>query len=189
MTPAQRAAIQIARSELQRQPVYLDTETTGREAWDEIVEICLLESDGSVCLNSLVRPTRKISREASAIHGLTDDQVTAAPTWPEVWSQVEAVLTDRRVAIYNAAFDVKMLARTHRAHGLPWTFPETNFFCVMLLYAQFKGDWNPRRRAYRWHRLEEAGRHLNIALPNAHRAQADARLTREVLLRMAATEV
>ena len=182
---ARKSAAQIARAEVERQPVYLDTETTGREQWDEIVEICLLEADGQVLLNSLVRPTCPISPAASAVHGLTDRMVASAPAWPAVWPQVEAALAGRRVAVYNAAFDLRMLANTHRAHGLDWSYPEANAFCVMLLYAQFKGDWNPQRRSYGWHSLEAAGRQCGLALPNAHRAHADALLARAVLHHMA----
>ncbi|MGQ0603068.1 MAG: 3'-5' exonuclease [Anaerolineales bacterium] len=182
---ARQSATQIARAELERYPVYLDTETTGLDEWDEIVDICVLDAEGHALLDSLVKPKCEISTAATAVHGLTNAMVANALAWPELWPQVEAVLAGQRVAVYNAAFDLKMMAHSHRAHGMHWTFPESNFFCVMLLYAQFKGDWNPKRRAYRWHSLEEAGRQCRIPLPNAHRAREDAALARAVLHHMA----
>lgn len=179
------AAQQVARTELDRRPIYLDTETTGLDDADEIVDICLLEADGSVLLDSLVKPTRNISTAATAVHGLRDADLASAPNWAEVWPQVRAALDGRRVAVYNAAFDLKMMARSHRAHGLRWSYPDHDFVCVMLLYAQFRGDWNPQRRSYRWQGLEAAGRQCGIPLPNAHRARADALLARAVLHHMA----
>jgi hypothetical protein len=91
---------------------------------------------------------------------------------------VEAILSERAVGIYNADFDLRMLRQTHRANGLPWRSPEMQPFCIMRLYADFRGT---RRFAS----LEEAGRQLGILLPNSHRARADSELARAVLRRMA----
>ena len=60
-----RAAIAQAQIELNKKPIYLDTETTGLKDFDQIVEICLLEHDGSIALQSLVKPTVKIPPDAT----------------------------------------------------------------------------------------------------------------------------
>jgi DNA polymerase-3 subunit epsilon len=175
-----KAAIARAQIELKKQPLYLDTETTGLKDRDQIVEICLLDHDGAIVLHSLVRPTVKIPSDATRIHHITDAMVHAAPTWPEVWPQVEALLTTRRIAIYNADYDLRLMQQTHRAHGLVWSIPD-NQFCIMKLYAQFRGDWNARTGGYRWYSLDDARWQCGLDLPNAHRAQADALLARAVL--------
>ena len=45
---ARQAAILVARQKIALKPIYLDTETTGLGPDAEIVDICLLEHDGSV---------------------------------------------------------------------------------------------------------------------------------------------
>ena len=58
----------------------------------------------------------------------------------------------------------------------------------MELFAQFFGQWDREKNGYAWQKLEFAGRYFNIPEPNAHRAQADALLTKLVLEAMAAAE-
>jgi DNA polymerase III subunit epsilon len=175
-----QAAIAQVQIELNKKPIYLDTETTGLKDRDQIVEICLLDHDGSIAFESLVRPTMRIPLEATRVHGITDALVSNAPTWPEIWPQVEILLTERRVAIYNAAYDLRLLQQSHRTHGLTGPI-SISHFCVMKLYAQFRGDWNARAGNYRWHSLDDARWQCGLALPNAHRARADTLLTRAVL--------
>jgi DNA polymerase-3 subunit epsilon len=180
-----RAAIAQAQIELNKQLIYLDTETTGLKDRDQIVEICLLDHDGSIVFESLVKPTVKIPPDATRVHHITDALVSTAPTWPEIWPQVEAVLTTRRIAIYNAEYDLRLMQQSHRAHGLAWS-TSLNHFCIMKLYAQFRGDWNARAGNYRWYSLDDARWQCGLNLPNAHRAHADTLLARAVLHYVAA---
>jgi DNA polymerase-3 subunit epsilon len=177
-------AILLAQAEIAKQPVYLDTETTGLNNADQIVEIGVIDATGGVLFESLVRPIGKIPIEATRIHGITETMVKTAPTWPEVWPQVEAILSGRRIGIYNADFDVRLMQQSHRAHQLGWQ-PAFTSFCIMKLYGRFRGEWNSRTGDFRWYRLDEAGQQCRIALPNAHRAIADALLARAILHYMA----
>ena len=176
-----QAAIFEAKREVSHKPVYLDTETTGLEGMDQIVEVCVLDYDGTVLIDSLVKPAGSIPSGVSRIHGITNDMVKDAPTWPDLWPQVKAALADRRVAIYNAEFDVRLMKQSHRKHQMSWELPNDLFCCVMKLYARFYGQWDSARGSYRWQNLESAGRQCKIALPNAHRAHADTLLARAVL--------
>ncbi len=180
-----RAAIAQAQIELNKKPIYLDTETTGLKDHDQIVELCLLDHDGEIAFQSLVKPTVKIPPDATRVHHITDAMVSTAPTWPEIWPQVEVLLTTRRVAIYNAEYDLRLMVQSHRAHGLIWS-TSVNHFCIMKLYAQFRGEWNSRAGTYRWYSLDDARWQCGLDLPNAHRAHADTLLARAVLHYLAA---
>jgi DNA polymerase-3 subunit epsilon len=182
---ARKGAILQAQLEVQHRPVYLDTETTGLETADQIVEICILDDNGRTLINSLVRPRNKIPAAAMRIHGITDEMVANAPAWPELWPQVEAALAGRRVAIYNAEFDLTMLKQTNRKYHLRWAFPGAASLCVMKLYAQFYGEWNYFYGSYRWQKLPEAARQCKVTVKGAHRARADALMARGVLHYMA----
>lgn len=172
-------AVERARARWEDQPVYLDTETTGISKTDAVIEIAVIDAQGSPILDTLVHTTRPISVRAREIHGITQQMIETAPRWEKVANQLQTVLEGQVVGLYNARFDLKMIAQTNRQHGIPWD-PTTGIksFDLMELYGQFRGEKRPGRPGYRWFSLEEAGRQCGISLPNTHRARGDALLTR-----------
>ncbi len=183
-----RRAIETARKIIAANPVYLDTETTGLERSDEIVEISVIDDDGQVLLESLVKPSQAIPAVTTRIHGITDEEVRAARTWPAVWPEVRGVLFGRLIVIYNEEFDLRMMQQSHARYRLPWRDKFTTFD-LLKLYAEFRGDWDSYRRSYRYQSLAAAGQQCRISLPNAHRSTADTLLTRAVLHHIAQCEL
>jgi DNA polymerase-3 subunit epsilon len=157
--------------------VFWDTETTGLGRTAEIIQIGVLASDGSVLLDSFVRPlSRKtIPREAVAIHGITMKMLAGAPSYPELVPTLIKTLEGKWVIAYNADFEERLLRQTAQRNGgpilsLPWS-------CAMLHYSRFVGEWMEYKREYKWQRLPGAG----------HNAVADCRATLELVQRMANT--
>lgn len=184
-TRARHDAIQQAQEYLARKPVYLDTETTGIDPHAEIVEICIVDHDGNILLDALVKPRGKIDPGAQNVHGISEAMLAEAPGWEQVWPTVEKALKGRYVGIYNQDFDLRMMQQSHQRNWMQWRLPEATFFCVMKLYARFYGQWNSKRRSYRWQSLDNARWQCKLETPNSHRAKDDTLLTREVLLHMA----
>jgi DNA polymerase-3 subunit epsilon len=175
MPSSQRTnAIKKARAYHALLPLFIDTETTGLSPFDEIVEIAIVDSDGAVLFNSLVRPTRQISPESGRVHKITQAMLADQPTWPELLPEVAAVIGGKYVGIYNADFDLRMIQQTQKNHGLAGQ-PFGKTFCIMKLYAEFSPF-----AAGRYQKLEDAGRQCRIAIPNSHRALDDAQLARAV---------
>lgn len=184
-TQSQAEATTQAKQILTHQPVYLDTETTGVNRTAEIVEISIIDHDGTTLLDQLVKPRYRIPGEAMRVHGITNKMVEDAPLWVDIWPQVKATLANRRVAIYNADFDLRLIKQSHQQAGLEWEALGARAICIMKLYAQFYGEWDGRRGSYRWQSLEKAGHQCRLKLPNSHRAKADTLLTRALLRYMA----
>jgi DNA polymerase-3 subunit epsilon len=112
------SAVLWAREQLsQKDWAILDTETAGLYG-AEIVEIAIINNLGEMLLDALVKPSIPIPAEATDIHGISDAMVAAAPTFPEVYP-TDAALKDKRVLIYNSAFDIKILNYCCRLHSLP----------------------------------------------------------------------
>ncbi len=179
------AAVQRAKIDYAEKPIYIDTETTGTGPIDRIVEIGVIDHDGAVLLSTLVNPLMPIPPGATAVHHITDADVANAPTWAEVWAQLEPILKGRRICIYNAEYDTRMIVQSCKTAGLP--VPNlSNSFCAMLLYAQFYGAWNARYGSFKWQTLSAAAEQCSITIENTHRAVDDCQLTRKVMLHMAA---
>ncbi len=188
----------------QDDPLFLDTETTGLGDDDQVCEIAVVDLMGNVLINSFVKPTIAIPEAASRIHGITNEMVefANAPTIVDLLPQLDEILTNRTVIVYNAEYDIRMLASSLKAHQVSrawWSrvsgdelnaiYPEPiwdlRWRDLMGMYARFYGEWRDWDGSYRWQRLGNAARQCGITLPDhIHRAHADAELARRVFLCM-----
>jgi DNA polymerase III subunit epsilon len=181
-------AIQNARRILDQNPIYLDTETTGLSDQDEIVEIGIIDSAGNIFSEEFVKPYRSIPQSATYLHGITNDMVRNARPWPMVWQTLRSLINTKIIAIYNDGFDLRMMAQSYRQYNLVWK-ERLQTFDVMRCFAQYNGEWNPIKHAFRFFKLSEAGTKFQISIPNAHRAVQDCLLTRAVLMAIAAQDI
>lgn len=181
MQEHQRKAIELAKEKLDLKPVYLDTETTGFGALDLVIEVGIIDWDGSVLYEGLVNPGKPIPAGATAVHHLTDAHVAFSPKWVAIWPDVKAVLQGRALAAYNTKFDVRMMAQSCGLNGIKWEEPFAEQLDVMEIFAMYYGEVDTRKYGYKYKKLEFAGKHLGLPEPNSHRAKDDAILTRLVL--------
>ena len=152
----------------------LDTETTG--LYDaQIVEIAIIDRTGQTLLDTFIKPTIPIPPETTAIHGITDAMVATAPTFSEVYPRIDAALKDKRVLIYNSAFDIKILNYCCRLHDLPSLMLTKRSDCLMEWVAQWAGNWSYYHKDYRY-----------VPLNGGHRALGDCMAAFELIKRMAA---
>lgn len=183
MNTSKILAIKTARKIIAERPVYLDTETTGLDSSAEIVDIAIIDSDGTELMNTLIHPMSSIPKQATNIHGIRNEDVTNAPTFADIQLNIGSLLYDRLVVIYNRNFDLRLIEQSAKAN---LEFPLTR--CAMTLYAQFYGDWNEYHQSYRWQKQSDAAKQLGIEIPaDSHRAAADANLCRLIIEAMAAT--
>jgi DNA polymerase III epsilon subunit-like protein len=98
-----------AREFINRKPVYIDTETTGLGRTDEIIEISIVDHDGTELYSSLVKPSQAIPREATRIHGISNQMVEVAQAWPIQWPRIRPILFGRLIAAYNVEFDSRLM--------------------------------------------------------------------------------
>lgn len=155
--------------------VLLDTETTDLGGY--VVDLAIVDTAGAVLFESRLNPLVPIEPGAREVHGLTDEDVGAAPTFAAVAEPIRSVLDGRRLVAFNADFDAGVLAAELRRvpPELATGWPERKAWrCAMKLYARFVGErwWDG---GYRWQPLPGA----------RHAALGDARATLAVLQRMA----
>lgn len=134
----------------------LDTETTGVKENAEIVSAAIIDQDGTVLFHSLIKPVNPITEITTAIHGITNEMVADKPTWAEVHDEIARILNAAPLVVYNAQFDMRMMAQSAAKHGLPPIVVHTEVHCAMEAYAHFYGQWNEEHQSYRWQSLSMA---------------------------------
>ena len=169
-------------------PVYLDTETTGLGSGAEVCSIAVIDDAGHVLLDTLVKPTRPIPADATAIHDIYDADVATAPGWATVWPQVREVVRNRLVIIYNADYDLRLISQSGlmcavHSNLLEWS----NCECAMRLYADFHAERDAYRGTNRWQKLVDACMQMQVTSTGIvpHSAAGDCELTRRLVHAMA----
>jgi DNA polymerase III epsilon subunit-like protein len=164
--------VEYAKKKLKSNPVYLDTETTGLESKDEIIEIAIVNSSGKVIFESFVRPQKAIPASATAINNITNTMVANSPSWADIWPSIRNLLLGHPIGMYNAEFDIRMILQSLEINKIP-NITKLSAFDIMKVYSDYM-------RSDRRFRLEQAGRNLGIVIPNSHRAADDTLLTRAI---------
>ena len=153
--------------------VILDTETT--DLYGEIIEIAIIDIEGNTLLNKRIKPQGTgIHPKAFETHGISLKMLENETQFKDVYADIQAVLKDKHVVIYNSDFDLRILASDCKQAKLPM-FSYASSSCAMMIYSQYVGDWNEYHGNYRWQRLPSGD----------HSALGDCLATLEVLREMA----
>lgn len=162
-------AADVFRSWFNEDIVILDTETTCLER-PEIVEIGIIDKNGMVLFESLIKPIGAITDGAREVHGIDESSVANAPSWNECYDAIQMILKDRHVLCYNDQFDTSALNYTSRKNGLEYMSLTTS--CIMNTYRQYMGH-------EKWLSLSMAsGQFIS------HRAVEDCKAARSILLKV-----
>ncbi len=172
--------------QLTRPLVFFDLETTGLNiASDRIVELSyykVFPNGTSEGKTFRVKPVQMmlgqevqlhISEEASAVHGIYDEDLVNCPTFKEVAPELVKVLEDADLAGYNSNhFDLPLLAEEMMRAGMNIDLKGKKMVDVFTIFQRQE----PRNlvAAYKFY----CGKDLT----NAHSADADTMATYEVLM-------
>lgn len=161
---------------LSRPIVVFDLETTGTNlVRDRIVEISILKvyPDGLEEVKTRrINPGMPIPAEATAIHGISDEDVRDCPTFARVARNLYDWIADCDLVGFNSnRFDVPLLAEEFLRAGITPDFHERELVDVQTIFHKME----PRTLSagYRFY--------CGKTLENAHSAEADTRATYEVL--------
>ncbi len=162
---------------LVRPLVWLDLETTGLDLRrDRIVEISILREEPSGAAEERTRrvnPGIPIPREATAVHGIRDEDVRDAPPFERLARSFAEFLDGADLGGFGLErFDVPLLALEFERAGVAFSLEGRALVDVQRIYhAMEPRDLTAACRFY-----------LGRDLAEAHSAAADAVAAREVLL-------
>ena len=161
---------------LKKPIVFFDLETTGIDITnDRIIEISLLKihpSGKDEIKTMRINPEMPIPKNATDIHGITDDDVKDAPTFNEVGKKVAQFLEGCDLAGYNSnKFDIPLLAEEFLRVGVDFDLKKLRLIDVQVIFH--KMEQRTLGAAYKFY--------CDKDLENAHSAEADTIATYEIL--------
>ena len=161
---------------LKKPLVFFDLETTGVDICkDRIVEICYIKvfPDGSDKeYTRRINPGMHIPEEASAVHGIYDEDVKDAPLFKDVAKEIAADFEGCDVAGFNSnRFDLPLLAEEFLRAQVDIDLTRHHAIDVQVLYH--KREPRTLSAAHKFY--------CGTEFDNAHSALADTRATYEVL--------
>lgn len=162
---------------LKRPIVFFDLETTGVDtAKDRIVEVSMIKimPDGEEIVRTRrINPQMHIPEQATAIHGITDDDVKDAPTFAQVAKSMAQFIDGCDFGGFNSnRFDLPMLVEEFLRAGVDVDFRRRRFVDVQNIFH--KMEQRTLVAAYKFY--------CDKNLEEAHSAEADTRATYEVLM-------
>lgn len=165
--------------------VVLDCETTGIEETDAVVEIAAVRFENGrptkrFC--SLVNPGKSIPAEATAVHGIRDEDVAGAPQLAMLAPDLKAVCTGALPAAFQAEFDRGFLHATISGSDCLAFEPSFPWLDVFVMIASPKQDKHVRGKGRL--RLVECCKRHQIPLEKAHRADGDAEAAGHLLYKI-----
>jgi len=163
--------------ELRNPIVFLDLETTGIDpSKDRIVEISLLKAgiDGMYEVKTRrINPGIPIPHQATAVHGITDEDVKDCPRFREIAKSLAAYIEGCDFGGYNSnKFDIPILVEEFLRAGIDVDFKKRRLVDVQNIF-HIK-EQRTLLAAYRFYCGKE--------LENAHSAEADTLATYEILM-------
>ena len=161
---------------LKRPLVFFDLETTGVDtAKDRIVEISMVKvmpNGDEIVRTRLINPQMHIPEDATAVHGITDEDVKDQPTFAQIAKSLSQFIEGCDFGGFNSnRFDLPMLVEEFLRAGVDVDFKNRKFIDVQNIFH--KMEQRTLVAAYKFYCSKD--------LTDAHSAEADTRATYEVL--------
>ncbi|GGA85376.1 3'-5' exonuclease [Ornithinibacillus halotolerans] len=122
---------------------------------------------------SLINPETYFNPFNIRVHGIREEDVQDAMTFPEIWPTLNNYLTGNLVVAHNASFDMSVIRQSLDRNRL--NYPEMDYLCTANIAKQV---WPEMEN----HKLNTLAAHHGINF-NHHNAIEDARVAAKVMQR------
>ena len=122
---------------------------------------------------SLVNPEQSFDWFNTRLTGISEETVSEAPNFPQLWKQIEPVMSSGILVAHNARFDMWVLRKCLHDYGIAWK-SRVQGLCTVHMGRSLKPGIS--------HKLNDMCEYYGICL-NHHRADSDSRACAEILLR------
>ena len=124
---------------------------------------------------SLVKPEPEYyNYRCTLVHGLTEEDTRHASVFPDVWRQIEPLITGLPLVAHNKAFDESCLKAAFRMYQMD--YPDYTFLCTL---QQARRVWHGGQ-----HTLDVIAARCGYDLTRHHHALADAEACAAIALQI-----
>lgn len=158
--------------------IFYDTETTGLKAKTEyVIELAAYDLERNTTFESFINSGSPIPREATNIHGITDEMVKDAPSFADIIPEFNKFCEGDVVLIAhnNDAFDIHFMRAEYERSG--HSLPDWKFLDSLKWARRYRPDL-PR------HTLQSLREVYGVKENRAHRALDDVMVLKEVFCSM-----
>ena len=137
------------------------------------IGITVLE-DGVVTneFSSLINPETDFDAFNIRLTGIDEELVRDAPTFPELWPQIEPLMSSGLLVAHNAVFDLGVLKKCLDYYEIDWK-PYARYLCTVQMGRRLLPEMS--------HSLDAMCVYYGIALDH-HRADSDSEACAQILL-------
>ncbi len=122
---------------------------------------------------SLVDPEQPFDWFNSMLTGINEETIFDAPAFPEVWRQIEPIMSSGILVAHNASFDMGVLRKCLAGYEIEWK-PYAKGICTVTMGRSLLPGIS--------HKLNDMCDYYGICL-NHHQADSDSHACAEILLR------
>ena len=122
---------------------------------------------------SYVNPEQPFDYFNIDLTGIDEETVRYAPTFPELWEEIEPVMSSGILVAHNAVLDMGVLKKCLRDYEIEWK-PAVPYCCTVQIGRRVLPSIS--------HKLNNMCAYYGICLDH-HKADSDARAAAEILLR------
>lgn len=155
--------------------IAFDVETPNRASRRmSAIGITVIE-DGAVVdgFYSLINPETYFDYFNVRLTGINEKLVRDAPTFPELWSRIQPLMSSGILVAHNAVFDMGVLKRCLQDYDIDWQ-GHVPYLCTVQMGRRVLPGMS--------HKLDVLCNHYGIELDH-HHAGSDSRACAEILLR------
>lgn len=155
--------------------VVFDVETPNRlNNRMSAIGITVIE-DGSIAdeFYSYIDPEQSFDYFNTRLTGISEETVWNAPTFPDLWPRIEAMMENGLLVAHNAVFDLGVLKKCLQGYGIEWR-RYTRYLCTVQMGRRVLPGMS--------HKLNDLCDYYGIVL-NHHQAASDSHACAEILLR------
>lgn len=96
----------------------LDTETTGLQKDDEVIELAIIDFTGKEIYHSMYEPQKDVHWAASKVSKLTKKKLIGSPKFMDEWSRIVELIDNKKLIAHNATFDYQLIKQTLERYDL-----------------------------------------------------------------------
>lgn len=95
----------------------IDTETTGLQKDDEVIELAIIDFTGQELYHSLYEPQKEVHWAASKVSKLTKKKLVGSSKFSDEWSRIVGLIGNKKLIAHNATFDCQLIRQTWCSSG------------------------------------------------------------------------